>query len=78
MTKKAKAIAEEIASLSKKECAELAVLLLERLDGEKDNPADVEAEWEKEIERRIDDVESGKVKCVDGPTALRRVRNRNK
>jgi putative addiction module component (TIGR02574 family) len=78
MTRKAQALADEIATLSQKECAELATLLLQRLDGEKDDAFLVETEWTQEIERRIDDVESGKGKCIDGDEVLRRARNRKK
>jgi putative addiction module component (TIGR02574 family) len=79
MTRKAQAIAEEISTLSKKECAELAALLLQRIDKTTwKKESEVEAAWIEEIDRRIDEVESGKVKCIDGDEVRRRIRNRRK
>jgi hypothetical protein len=37
-----------------------------------------EATWAEEAERRYSEVKSGKMKCVPGTEALRRVRLRNK
>ncbi|NKC12733.1 MAG: addiction module component, family protein [Gammaproteobacteria bacterium] len=50
---------DEAAELAELERATLAGLLLESLEKEADQ--DVEAAWEKEISRRINDIESGRV-----------------
>jgi len=55
--------------------AEAAQTLLESLDGE-DDPAVVEAEWQREIARRVRAVEDGEVQLVDGPAALQAIRDR--
>ncbi len=52
----------EAVELSECERAELAGLLLESLDSEPD--ADVEAAWAEEIERRVREIESGKVQTI--------------
>lgn len=52
----------EAAELSESERAELAGLLLESLEAEPD--AGVEAAWAAEIERRVGEIESGKVQTI--------------
>ena len=52
----------EASELSESERAELAGLLLESLESEPE--ADVEAAWAEEIERRVREIDSGKVKTV--------------
>ena len=62
MTQQALDLLKKALSLPEEERAELAVSLLESLDATVDERAD-EA-WEKEIARRIADVDSGKAKTV--------------
>ena len=50
----------------------LAERLFESLEAEPD--PEVEAAWEKEIERRIRDIETGKVKLTPADTAFREAR----
>ncbi len=45
---------------------------------ESENPADpeVEAAWDDEIARRLEEVRSGKVQCLDGDEVMREMRER--
>lgn len=55
-------VAAAALTLSRAERAELARKLLESLDDESfDDPEVVEAEWNAEILRRVEDIKSGKV-----------------
>jgi putative addiction module component (TIGR02574 family) len=64
-------------SLPEAQRAELARNLLESLDdGEDISPDEWTAVWSDEIERRMDEIRSGKAKLIDGDEALRRVRDR--
>ena len=49
-------------ALPDKERAELAASLIDSLDGTVDD--DAEAAWQEEIARRLNDVETGKVKTI--------------
>lgn len=53
---------KEAADLSESDRATLAGLLIESLEGESD--PDVGAAWAAEIERRVADIDSGKVKGI--------------
>lgn len=57
------------------ERAEAARTLLESLD-DGDDLDDVERAWRGEIARRVQEIESGAVELEDGPTAMRRLRDR--
>jgi putative addiction module component (TIGR02574 family) len=59
-------------ALSGRERGQLLGELLQDADIAVDE--DVEAAWEAEIERRLDEVESGKVKLIDGDEFLRELR----
>jgi putative addiction module component (TIGR02574 family) len=58
-------------NLSPTERAELAHDLLASLDGPAD--ADAAKAWDAEIERRLDDVQSGKAQSIDAEEALNRI-----
>ena len=60
--------------LSEMERAELALALIESLDGPPD--ADVEEAWRIEIERRVGQIERGEVQPVPGDEVLERLRRR--
>ena len=66
-------ILEEVAKLSQPEKAELADFLAERLVGE--IPDDVEKAHLDTVQRRIAEVESGRVKLIPGADALAQVRD---
>jgi putative addiction module component (TIGR02574 family) len=53
---------KEAADLSEADRAALAGLLIESLEGEPDH--DVEAAWAAEIERRVADLDSGRVQGI--------------
>jgi putative addiction module component (TIGR02574 family) len=60
--------------LSEQDRAELALSLIESLDGPTD--PDVEEAWRKEIERRVRQVERGEVQLIPGEEVFARVRRR--
>jgi putative addiction module component (TIGR02574 family) len=62
MTQQALELLQKALSLSEQERADLACSLMDSLDSVVD--ADAEAAWAEEIERRVADLESGKVKTV--------------
>ncbi len=72
MSKKSEKLLEEALSLSPEERAEVAASLLDSLDEHEDEA--VEEAWAKEIEKRIQDVESGRVKTVPWSEVRRRLR----
>jgi len=57
-------------SMTPKERAKLAEELLASLDGPQRN--EVDAAWAEEIERRIDEMESGKVKGIPAEDVFRK------
>ena len=65
---------EKASRLSETERAELALSLIESLDG----PAepDVEEAWRIEIERRVGQIERGEVKLIPGDEVFARLRRR--
>ena len=62
------------ARLSDSERAELALSLIESLDGPAD--PDVEEAWRQEIERRMDQIERGEVQLIPGDEVFDRLRRR--
>jgi len=65
---------KKASQLSEQERAELALSLIESLDGPPD--PDVEQAWRKEIERRVGQVERGEVQLIPGEEVFARVRRR--
>jgi len=65
-------IKEKASQLSESEKAELALSLIESLDGPADS--NVEEEWRLEIERRAAQVERGEVQLVRGEEVFARLR----
>ena len=65
---------EKSSQLSETERAELALSLIESLDG----PADpgVEEAWRVEIERRMGQIERGEVELIPGDEVFARLRRR--
>ena len=64
----------EAARLSDAEQAELALTLIESLEGGSDDNG-VNDAWRREIERRSDEVDRGEAKLVPGDGVFTRVRN---
>lgn len=58
----AKTVLRQALGLSSKDRARLASQLIESLDGEQD--PDVDAAWDAEIKRRMEEVNSGKAKLI--------------
>ena len=71
MTKAAQELLADALRLDTTERAKLAAELLASLDGEPEEG--VEAAWAEEVERRMDDIESGAVKLVPWEDVKRRV-----
>ncbi len=67
-------IKEKASRLSDAERAELALSLIESLDGPSD--PDVEAAWRLEIERRVGEIERGEAQLIPGDEVFARVRRR--
>ena len=65
---------EKASRLSDTERAELALSLIETLDGPAD--PDVEEAWRVEAERRIAQIELGEVQLIPGDEVLARLRRR--
>jgi putative addiction module component (TIGR02574 family) len=70
MTPQVSELLEKALALSVQERGALIDRLVESLD---DAPAEggVEAAWDEEIKRRVDDVRSGRVKTIPGEQVLR-------
>ena len=62
--------------LPTEERARLAHELIVSLDTEADDPAEVQAEWMKEVESRLRDVDDGSVELVDWAEVRRRALER--
>jgi putative addiction module component (TIGR02574 family) len=67
---------EKAAQLSAQERADLALALIESLDGPPEDPAVVEEAWRVEIERRVREVDRGEVKLIPGEEVFAEVRRR--
>ena len=65
---------EKASQLSETERAELALSLIESLDGPTD--PDVEEAWRVEIERRMGQIERGEVQLIPGDEVFARLRRR--
>jgi len=65
---------QKAAQLTDAERAELALSLIESLDGPGD--PDVEEAWRLEIERRIGQIDRGEVQLVPGDEVFARLRRR--
>ena len=65
---------KKAAQLPEKERAELALSLIESLDGPAD--PDVEEAWAQEIERRVRHVEKGEAELIPAEEVFARIRRR--
>jgi putative addiction module component (TIGR02574 family) len=65
---------KKAAQLSESERAELALSLIESLDGPAD--PDVEEAWRREIARRIEEIDRGQVQLIPGDEVFARLRRR--
>lgn len=62
MHTEAQRIVEHALKMSVRERAEIAQRLLDSLDQQSD--MDVDSAWQSEIERRISEIDSGRVSCI--------------
>ena len=69
---------EKAAQLSEPERADLALALIESLDGPAEDPAVVEEAWRLEIERRVGEIDREEVKLIPGDAVFAEVRRRLK
>ena len=77
MNPRAQELLEQAKLLSDEERAELGHELLASVESEHEEPIeDVEKAWAAELERRLDDVDSGRAKTVSADEAVARVRAR--
>ena len=74
MTRKLAELKHEAAQLTEEERAELALSLIESLDGPPD-PA-VDEAWRREIERRLGEIERGETQPIPGDEVFARLRRR--
>ena len=74
MSNKLAELKKKAAQLSDVERAELALSLIESLDGPAD--PDVEEAWRVEIERRIGQIDRGEVELIAGDEVFARLRRR--
>ncbi|OFZ88902.1 MAG: hypothetical protein A2V78_11430 [Betaproteobacteria bacterium RBG_16_64_18] len=65
---------EKASQLSETERAELALSLIESLDGPPD--PNVEEAWRLEVERRVGQIERGEVELIPGDEVFARLRRR--
>lgn len=72
MTHEVSELLQKALALSEQERAELASTLIDSLDPITDD--NVEAAWQEEISRRIEDLRSGKAKTVPWETVYKEVR----
>ena len=72
MTETAQRLRSELATLDSDDRADLAYYLLQSLDEEVD--PNVEAEWDAELDRRIADIESGKLQGIPGDEVMAELR----
>ena len=68
-------VAEEAKSLSLPERSALTRILIESLDGEPaEDLADVEQTWQAEVEKRVDEIKSGRVKTIPAEEVFAKLR----
>lgn len=76
MTSNSKSVLDAALSLPPDDRAELAEQLMLSLDEK--YQAELEAAWNAEIQRRLDDIDQGKVQLIPGDEAMRMLRARKK
>jgi putative addiction module component (TIGR02574 family) len=70
-------ILQKALALSTQERGLIIDRLIESLDDEPSEEG-VEAAWDEEIKRRVDDIRSGRVKTIPGEQVLRRLKARRR
>ena len=68
-------VAEEAKGLSLADRSALTRILIESLDGEPaEDLADVEQAWQTEVEKRVDEIKSGRVKTIPAEEVFAKLR----
>ena len=68
-------VAEEAKSLSLADRSALTRILIESLDGEPaEDLANVEQAWQAEVEKRVDEIKSGRVKTIPAEEVFAKLR----
>ena len=68
-------VAEEAKNLSLADRSALTRILIESLDGEPaEDLADVEQAWQAEVEKRVDEIKSGRVKTIPAEEVFAKLR----
>jgi len=77
MSVSVKELEDQALQLGARERAELVSVLIASLEGEMQGAAEeIAAAWDAEIERRVGEMEAGRMKFVDDDEALRALRAR--
>ncbi len=76
MTDVAKKLAEEALLLPREDRAELVDRLLQSLNIP--TQTEIDQRWKKEVEKRVEEYESGKVEGIEGEQVFSEIRNRLK
>ena len=77
MSVSVKELEDQALQLGARERAELVSVLIASLEGEMQGAAEeIAAAWDAEIERRVGEMEAGRMKFVDADEALRALRAR--
>lgn len=70
-------VAEDISELSPQDRLELLARLIRELEsGENLAPAEIEAAWDQEISRRLEEIDSGKVKLIPAEEVFAKIQAR--
>lgn len=68
-------VAKEALSLSATDRAALTQILIQALDSESpENPAQVEEAWQAEVERRVEEITSGRIKTIPAEEVFAKLR----
>lgn len=70
-------VTEEVRELSLPDRKELLARLIRDLEPEENlSPAEIEAAWDQEISRRVEEIDSGKVKLIPAEEVFARIQAR--
>ncbi len=70
-------VAEDISALSPQDRLTLLARLIRELESEENlPPAEIEAAWDQEISRRLEEIDSGKVKLIPAEEVFAKIQAR--
>ncbi len=73
MPKTLEQVRQDAAELTRKERFQLAHDLLDDCDEDAESPAEIEAAWDAEIQKRLEDARSGRVRFIPVEETMRRI-----